>query len=103
MAYRVEIADTAEREIEDVVLDIMAVSPHRAKPWFSGLRTKIGTLRTFPARCALAPEKVHFDEEIRHLLYGRKPSQYRILFTISSPDLVVILHVRHGARNVLVP
>lgn len=103
MAYRVEIADPAERDIEAILLDILAVSPARAIPWFDGLRTKIETLRRFPARCARAPENVHFDEEIRHLLYRRKPSQYRILFTISEPDLVVILHVRHGARNVLVP
>lgn len=103
MAYKVEIANTAERDIEDILLDILAVSPGRAKSWFSGLRAKIGTLRAFPARCALAPENVHFGEEIRHLLYGRKPSEYRILYTISEPDLVVILHVRHGARDVLMP
>jgi hypothetical protein len=35
---------------------------------------------------------------VRHLLYGRRPHVYRILFTIES-DVVQVLHIRHGRRR----
>jgi hypothetical protein len=41
-----------------------------------------------------------FPFEVRHLLYGRRPHVYRILFTIE--DLTVyVLHIRHGRRQPL--
>jgi plasmid stabilization system protein ParE len=39
-----------------------------------------------------------FEFEIRQLLYGN----YRLLFTVRD-DAVVILHVRHGAREWMKP
>jgi hypothetical protein len=43
-------------------------------------------------------ENADFPFEVRHLLYGRKPHVYRILFTIKG-DTVSILHIRHGRRQ----
>ncbi len=63
MAYRVEIAETAERDIETIFLDMRERSPARAKIWFDGLAAKIEALKIFPARCALAPENAHFRRE----------------------------------------
>jgi hypothetical protein len=42
-------------------------------------------------RCALAPENARFPFEVRHLLYGRKPHIYRIIFTVEG-DTVSVLH-----------
>ena len=58
-------------------------------------------LEDFPARCPMAPENVEFSEkEIRQLLYGRRPHLYRILFSIQG-SRVLVLHVRHGAHDVM--
>ena len=48
--------------------------------------------------CPLAPENDEFEEEIRELLYGKRQHRYRILFTIRE-QAVVVLHIRHGARE----
>ena len=41
-----------------------------------------------------------FPYPARHLLYGRLPHVYRILFTIDG-STVYILHIRHGSRQPL--
>jgi hypothetical protein len=76
MAFRVKSTDTAKQEVREILA------------W----------LREFPARCAIAPENEVFEVEIRQLIYGRKPHQYRILFNIEA-DIVWILHIRHGRRD----
>ena len=43
----------------------------------------------------MAPERNEFSAEVRQLLYGRKPHQYRILFTIKG-ETVQIIHIRHS-------
>jgi len=68
--------------------------------WFAALQDAIASLAEFPVRCPLAPEKVAFPFEVRHLLYGRKPHVYRILFTIED-QTVYVLHIRHGRRQPL--
>jgi plasmid stabilization system protein ParE len=66
--------------------------------WFQGLRRAVATLADSPQRCALAPENMVFPFEVRHLLYGRKPHVYRIIFTTEG-NTVFVLHVRHGRRQ----
>jgi hypothetical protein len=56
--------------------------------WFAALQDAIASLAELPSRCPLAPENAAFPFEVRHLLYGRKPHVYRILFTIEKPDRV---------------
>lgn len=70
--------------------------------WFQGLQEAIASLSNFPQRCAHAPESKSFPFEGRHLLYGRKPHVYRILFTVEG-DKVFILHIRHGRREAVKP
>jgi len=60
----------------------------------------IASLAEFPRRCTLAPESKMFAQEVRHLLYGRKPHTYRVLFTIQGSS-VYVLHIRHGRREPL--
>ena len=62
--------------------------------WLEELKDTIGSLSELPHRCSLAPENVAFPFEVRQI-HGRKPHQYRVLFTIEA-DIVIVLHVRHG-------
>ena len=65
---------------------------------FDGLVAAIDSLSQFPLRCLLAPEDREFSFEVRHLLYGRRPHIYRILFTVEG-DVAHVLHIRHGRRK----
>lgn len=76
-------------------------APDSAQQWLMGLRDAISSLESFPERCPIAQENDLFDEEIRAHLY-RTSSVYRILFTIQQ-DKVVVLWVRHDARDALKP
>jgi plasmid stabilization system protein ParE len=102
--YRVVILAEAEREMEGAFTWIAQTAPARARAWLLRLREAVETLRTHPRRCPLAPESTFFGEEIRQLLYGRRPGVYRVLFQVRDEDqTVTILHVIHGARDYLRP
>ena len=49
----------------------------------------------FPTRCGIAPESEKSGEEIRQLLYGKRPHVYRILFIVRQ-DVVYVLHIHTG-------
>ena len=98
MAYRVRLTPEAEDNIEGLYRWLIRRAPLRATQWFNGLVDAIESLASHPQRCPLAPENKFFEQEIRHLLYGKGRGVYRILFTIDI-DAVVVLHVRHGARR----
>jgi plasmid stabilization system protein ParE len=43
-------------------------------------------------------------ENLRHLLYGRKPSIYRVIYRVREKQKKVeVLHIRHGARRQVKP
>ncbi|MFY9682523.1 MAG: type II toxin-antitoxin system RelE/ParE family toxin [Candidatus Sulfotelmatobacter sp.] len=101
MIFRVETTATAEQDA-DAILDWL-LSEHAGetgKHWFLALQDAIASLAELPERCPLAPENTAFPFEVRHLLYGRKPHVYRILFTIEG-QVVYVLHIRHGRRQPL--
>lgn len=98
MTFRVETTAVAEQDA-DAILDWL-LSEHAGETgtrWFVALQDAIASLAELPARCPLAPENAVFPFEVRHLLYGRKPHVYRILFTIED-ETVYVLHIRHGRR-----
>ena len=99
MAFQVEYTSEAEADLNGI-LDwlISQYAGATALRWFEGLEEAIGSLTNFPARCPLAPENRSFPFEVRHLLYGRRPHVYRVIFTIDA-DRVVILHIWHGRRQ----
>jgi plasmid stabilization system protein ParE len=99
MAFLVETTPESERDTEGILEWLY--SQHAGDTgirWFLALEDAIASLATSPARCPLAPENADFPYEVRHLLYGRKPHVYRILFTIKG-NTVSILHIRHGRRQ----
>jgi plasmid stabilization system protein ParE len=99
MAFRVEITEEAERDAHGI-LDwlISQQAGETGLRWFLGLEKAIASLATFPGRCPLAPESEAFSFEIRHLLYGRRPHVYRVVFTVES-ETVYVLHIWHGRRK----
>jgi plasmid stabilization system protein ParE len=76
--------------------------PAQAERWYQGLFARIETLTNQPLRCPVIAESCKFPEELRELRYGKRKNKHRIIFTIRGSD-VVILHVRHGARDELRP
>jgi plasmid stabilization system protein ParE len=101
MIFRVEFTAEARHDADATLEYLLAHEAGEAgKRWFQALEEAIATLAEFPRRCGLAPENKLFSQEVRHLLYGRKPHVYRILFTVNS-GTVYVLHIRHGRREPL--
>lgn len=100
MRFRVEIAKSAEAELEQLYLWVVARAPHQGATWFNGLERAILALARHPERCPVAPESIDPTRPIRVLLYGRKPHVYRVFFTVDHDARAVrIVHLRHGARH----
>jgi mRNA-degrading endonuclease RelE of RelBE toxin-antitoxin system len=73
----------------------LSVAAHR---WFNGIEKAVCTLEAQPYRRPAAPESAKAKRALRHLLYGRKPHVYRIIYEIDEPRKVVrVLTIRHGA------
>jgi toxin ParE1/3/4 len=96
MAYVVRIAARAERDLVSLYREINAPDSAAARRWYRGLKQAILSLTERPNRCPVTPE----NKRLRHLLYGKKPHLYRIIYRVSSPRRQVdVLHIRHGARR----
>jgi plasmid stabilization system protein ParE len=103
MRYRIELTATARADIRDAARWLRdQASQAVADRWLAGLHKTFGTLETAVSRCPLAAENDKFPEEIREMLYGKRTNKYRIIFTIRD-DTVVVLYVRHGARDEVEP
>lgn len=78
MAFRVKQTAQADHDL-DVILEwlISQQAGETGQRWFRGLKDTLNSLSELPHRCSLAPENVEFPFEVRQLLYGRKPHQYR--------------------------
>lgn len=85
--YAIRVSESARDDLQDSL--------------FAVLRQ----LATFPGKHVIAPENRFFTDEMRQLVYRRRPASpaYRVLFTIlddpeEGPSINVI-HVRHGSRR----
>lgn len=96
MAYLVKIAARAEHDLALLYETTNASDSGTARKWYQGLKRAILTLEAQPNRCPATPE----NGKLRHLLYGRKPHIYRVIYRIvEKQKRVHILHIRHGARK----
>ncbi len=96
MAYLVKLTPRAKRDLALVFDQIHAVESATAFQWYEGLKRAILSLERFPNRCALTRE----NKNARHLLYGRKPHVYRVIYRVLEKKKEVdVLHIRHGARR----
>ncbi len=95
MAYLVELTSRAQRDLVQLFDQINAASSDAALKWYLGLTDAILSLEQHPNRCPVTlPEK-----NLRHLLYGRKPHIYRVIYRVfEKQQRVEVLHIRHGAR-----
>jgi plasmid stabilization system protein ParE len=96
MPYVVRLTDRALRDLEIIYEFIEADDSERAFAWFNDLAETIYTLERFTERGAVAPE----NKKLRHLLFGKKPNTYRIIYAVHKRNRVVnVLHILHGARD----
>ena len=94
MAYLVNVTPRAERDLVVIFDAINAEHSDAALKWYRGLKEAILSLEERPHRCSKIPE----NAKLRHLLYGRKPYIYRVIFRVNDKDgQVDVLHIRHGA------
>jgi toxin ParE1/3/4 len=96
MPYLVRLLPRAEHDLEAIYGFIGASSSEMAHRWFTKMVDAIETLAELPERCPRIPE----DPTLRHLLYGKRPHIYRIIFSVDATRRRVdIVHVRHGAQD----
>ena len=96
MEYLVRVSERALRDLERIYEYIEGDSSDAAFAWFNDLTETIYSLERFPERGQVTPE----DRKLRHLLFGRAPGVYRIIYGVDKRrGAVEILHVRHSARG----
>ncbi|MBV9762846.1 MAG: type II toxin-antitoxin system RelE/ParE family toxin [Acidobacteriaceae bacterium] len=95
IAYVVNLTARAERDLEYLYFEINAAHSIPALEWYRGLKQAILTLQARPNRCPVTPE----DPRLRHLLYGKRPHVYRVIYRVVRGKRVEVLHFRHGARR----
>lgn len=96
--HRVVITEHAERDIDEVFAWIAMDSATNAQEMVERIREAIRTLRRFSRAGRVCPEQPNFTYELRQVI----AFPYRIIYTVHN-DLVLILHVRHGARDEFAP
>lgn len=100
MAYLVELTSRAARDLNHLYERINAAESAAAARWYNRLEQAVYTLEHFPRRCPVAPEARKLKRPLRHLLYGKKPHVYRVIYEIAEGDKVVrVLTIRHGAMD----
>jgi plasmid stabilization system protein ParE len=100
MTYRVELADRAVRDLELLFLEKNAADSPAAARWFNRLEQAVCALGKYPSRCSVAPESRKTKRRLFHLLYGKKPHVYRVIYEIDDPRRTVwVLTIRHAARR----
>jgi plasmid stabilization system protein ParE len=104
MKYSVEIAPAALVDADLAYRRLTQFSERRAKRWFYGLIDAIYSLEEFPERCPVSPESELLDIEVRHLVYGKRSSTYKIFFSVDYQEAVVrVYRIWHGMRDWITP
>ena len=98
MSHTIDIFPRAMADIRAAVAWRGRHSVASAARLHAGLLTAIRSLGNSPERCPLADEAADLGLELRELLYGRRRSVYRILFTIEG-QTVNVLRIRHAAQD----
>jgi toxin ParE1/3/4 len=100
IAYAVELTLRATRDLDYLYTRINAAESIVAARWYNRLEQAVYSLERLPHRCPVAPESKQTKRSLRHLLYGRKPNVYRIVYEIDELRKTVhLLTIRHGAMK----
>jgi hypothetical protein len=76
MAYHIEFAERAGRDLEAPYVEKNAAESQAAPRWYNGLEEAVYALANYLHRCPAAPEARKLRRELRRLLYGKKPHVY---------------------------
>ncbi|MHC5541606.1 type II toxin-antitoxin system RelE/ParE family toxin [Singulisphaera rosea] len=103
MIYRIVVTARANADAIEAFRWKADKSVTVATRWYAGLQKAINKLSTFPERHPVAAEESErFGIVLRQMIYGKKPGTFRILFSIKE-NMVVLHHIRHGARGPIEP
>jgi len=102
MPFRVVFHPQAQADIKAAATWLARTNPAAAVRWRRGVLSIIEKLETNPALYPAADEATDLGLELRELLYGRRRTIYRVLFTIDG-QTVNVLRVRHAAQDRLKP
>jgi plasmid stabilization system protein ParE len=102
MAFEVVFHPRARSDVAATVAWLSRASPAGAARWRAGLLRVLEKLETDPNRYPAADEAPQLGVDLRQLLYGRRRSVYRVLFTIDG-QTVHVLRIRHAAQDHLAP
>lgn len=104
MTYLVEFAVRAIRHLEILYVEKHAAESHAAARSYNGLEPAVYVLTAYPHRCSIVPEGRRVKRKLRHLICGKKPHFYRVIYEIDERRRAVwVLRIRHGARRRLKP
>lgn len=104
MKYRVEMTTRAARDLEWLFVEKNAAESEAAARWFNRMAEAIFSLEEYPARCPVAPEGKKAKRPLRHLLYGKKPHIYRIIYELDERrKTVLVMTIRHPAMEPMKP
>lgn len=98
MTYRVVITENAKGNLREYYLKAAERAPLTAARWLNRFEQMLATLSYLPLKCGLAAENSLGGEEIRQLLFGKRHSVFRALFTVSG-DEVRVLHIRRATMD----
>lgn len=98
MAYRVRLTPRAAGDADAIYRRVTVEAPFAGPRWYGRLIETLRSLDTFPERGQIVKSLSRSERMVRRILFGRKPSVYRIYYSIEG-DTVRILHIRHGARR----
>jgi toxin ParE1/3/4 len=100
MEYVVELTERAARDLHALYKRISAAESLAAADWYNGLEKAVSSLERSPRRGPRASETERTKHFLRHLLYGKKPHVYRVIYEIDERQRIVrVLTIRHGARE----
>ena len=103
MKYQVQLTAKAERDVDQILHWFHEQHATAAGGrWLMQILSTIDTLEKHPERCGLAAEAEELGLELRELLFGKRHGKYRILFIVRK-NVVSILHIRHTARDAVLP
>jgi toxin ParE1/3/4 len=104
MACRVKFSARVAHDLEVLYLEKGAAESHSAPRWYNGLEEAVDALGWYPHRCPAAPQARKLKRNLRHLLYGKKPHVYRVIYELDERRQAVwVLTIRRGARRKLKP
>lgn len=98
MKYLVIVQRLARRDLVEAYRWAARRAPYTARRWLERFEAKIGTLSSRPQRCGPAPESQFAGEDLRQLLFGRKPNVFRAIFVIDESAVRVVRVVRAQRR-----